>query len=605
MVLAGNEAAIPTRNGRRSGTNSPKSPPTAGASDEEEIARIRVGRDYQAAIPEVVPDTDETETENVSVAENCSVPDNVSVESKNEATQEKALLVWSPVHDITDARLDKYVHVAKTQYGYNGEQALGMLFWHKHNLDRAILDLSNFTPFPDEWTNEDKILFEQAFSFHGKNFAKIRQMLPDKPISSLVKHYYSWKKTRAKTSLMDKQAKRRRKKSSDNEEDSNSNHGSSDGDTEALAKVPKDSCSNCGVACHKVRSTPKGHACHSCYQHWRRTGVVRPLSSMPGRMNKRKLPRGILVNHDDLAALAGQPNQVADACQSIDVEIVSLKRQIQMNKQQIGAVKRKLSPAALAAMRPSETKSRITSRWSNDELLLAVQGVRKYGKDAVAIAETIGTKNESHLKSFFVNYRRRFNLDAVLAEYEADQKAEAAAAAVGDIASGAADNAVANASETSVTALNSSSVKIDVPEVKPETDEKVENDLKLDETLKAETTNSASVEIQYEVKNEMEVNKPAQFKKSTPKLMDSKQAKRKTSPSANTGAKPLERKNKVIRKTPSPTPAKKRLLPAMTEEVENNLKKVKSASVEKEVIVLSPSKPEESPETTQASPASQ
>ncbi|XP_014235948.1 REST corepressor 2 isoform X5 [Trichogramma pretiosum] len=519
MVLAGNEAAIPTRNGRRSGTNSPKSPPTAGASDEEEtpVARIRVGRDYQAAIPEVVPDTDETETENVSVAENCSVPDNVSVESKNEATQEKALLVWSPVHDITDARLDKYVHVAKTQYGYNGEQALGMLFWHKHNLDRAILDLSNFTPFPDEWTNEDKILFEQAFSFHGKNFAKIRQMLPDKPISSLVKHYYSWKKTRAKTSLMDKQAKRRRKKSSDNEEDSNSNHGSSDGDTEALAKVPK----------------------------------------------------------------------------------------IQMNKQQIGAVKRKLSPAALAAMRPSETKSRITSRWSNDELLLAVQGVRKYGKDAVAIAETIGTKNESHLKSFFVNYRRRFNLDAVLAEYEADQKAEAAAAAVGDIASGAADNAVANASETSVTALNSSSVKIDVPEVKPETDEKVENDLKLDETLKAETTNSASVEIQYEVKNEMEVNKPAQFKKSTPKLMDSKQAKRKTSPSANTGAKPLERKNKVIRKTPSPTPAKKRLLPAMTEEVENNLKKVKSASVEKEVIVLSPSKPEESPETTQASPASQ
>ncbi|CAB0030441.1 unnamed protein product [Trichogramma brassicae] len=59
-----------------------------------------------------------------------------------------------------------------------------------------------------------------------------------------------------------------------------------------------------------------------------RTGVVRPLSSMPGRMNKRKLPRGILVNHDDLAALAGQPNQVADACQSIDVEIVSLKRQV-------------------------------------------------------------------------------------------------------------------------------------------------------------------------------------------------------------------------------------------------------------------------------------
>ena len=56
-------------------------------------------------------------------------------------------------------------------------QALGMLFWHKHNVDRALTDLANFTPFPDEWTVEDKVLFEQAFSFHGKSFHRIRQMV--------------------------------------------------------------------------------------------------------------------------------------------------------------------------------------------------------------------------------------------------------------------------------------------------------------------------------------------------------------------------------------------------------------------------------------------
>ena len=28
---------------------------------------------------------------------------------------------------------------------------------------RAIQDLANFTPFPDEWSVEDKVLFEQAF----------------------------------------------------------------------------------------------------------------------------------------------------------------------------------------------------------------------------------------------------------------------------------------------------------------------------------------------------------------------------------------------------------------------------------------------------------
>lgn len=44
--------------------------------------------------------------------------------------------------------------------------------------------------------------------------------------------------------------------------------------------------------------------------------------------------------------------------------------------------------------------------------------MRRYGKDFKAIAETIGNKTETHLRSFFVNYRRRYNLDDVLAEYD-------------------------------------------------------------------------------------------------------------------------------------------------------------------------------------------
>lgn len=85
--------------------------------------------------------------------------------------------MWSPTKDIPDSKLEEYITVAKEKYGYNGEQALGMLFWHKHDLERAVMDLANFTPFPDEWTDEDKVLFEQAFHFHGKSFHRIRQMV--------------------------------------------------------------------------------------------------------------------------------------------------------------------------------------------------------------------------------------------------------------------------------------------------------------------------------------------------------------------------------------------------------------------------------------------
>ncbi|OXU23873.1 hypothetical protein TSAR_010314 [Trichomalopsis sarcophagae] len=447
MVLAERNSES-VRNGRRSRGPSPNGQ-TESSSEEDGVPaeKIRVGRDYQAIVPELIPINDK--------------------KRKPDKCPERALLVWSPTIEIPDQKLDEYIVCAKEKFGYNGEQALGMLFWHKHNLERAVLDLANFTPFPDEWTVEDKVLFEQAFQFHGKSFHRIRQMLPDKSIASLVKYYYSWKKTRTKTSLMDRQA---RKLTSGGKEGENGSENGSDlvsntdseseekfecgtfqkwtihrgirrgknqtapGSQGADAKASSDSenvplvqgsCSNCGVACHSVRSTPKGHACHSCYLHWRRTGVARPLSSMPGRSNKRKPPRGLVVNHDDLAALAGQPNQAISTLQAIDTEIVSLKRQsclpkqIQSNKQQVSALKRKTSDG-IDELRPQENSSRINSRWTNDELLLAVQGVRKYGKDFSAIADVIGTKTEAHLKNFFVNYRRRYNLDAVLKEYEAE-----------------------------------------------------------------------------------------------------------------------------------------------------------------------------------------
>lgn len=51
-----------------------------------------------------------------------------------------------------------------------------------------------------------------------------------------------------------------------------------------------------------------------------------------------------------------------------------------MNKQNISALKRKNSDN-LEEIRPNENTNRINARWTNDENLLAVQGVRKYGRD--------------------------------------------------------------------------------------------------------------------------------------------------------------------------------------------------------------------------------
>ena len=52
---------------------------------------------------------------------------------------------------------------------------------------------------------------------------------------------------------------------------------------------------------------------------------------------------------------------------------------------------------------------------------LFLTAVRRYGKDFQAMAEVLGNKSVSQCRNFFVNYKRRFNLQQVLEEYEAEQ----------------------------------------------------------------------------------------------------------------------------------------------------------------------------------------
>ncbi|KAK3093319.1 hypothetical protein FSP39_014033 [Pinctada imbricata] len=397
------------RNGRRSRCATPNDYSEDSSDDSDhEGGGMRVGGDFQAKVPEFKPETKH--------------------EPRNDA-----ILVWAPAAELSDAKVDEYVNIAKEKHGYNTEQALGMLFWHKHNIERALADLPNFTPFPDEWTVEDKVLFEQAFSFHGKSFHRIRQMLPDKSIASLVKYYYSWKKTRSRTSLMDKQAKKLYKTGDSDEELENNAKVEQEETTKENGKEEKDSCSNCGITTTQLQSTPKGSLCTSCYQYWRRTGVMRtagPKRHDHGQhrhnpmKHKRKPPRGMYINNEDLKGLVmGPPGQGEALLKSLDQELVSLKRQVQNNKQMVSLQKHK-TVKGIDDVKPPEMTPRINAKWTNEELLLAVQGVRKYGKDFQAIADVIGNKTDFHIRSFFVNFRRRYNLDEVLAEYEAEHGIE-------------------------------------------------------------------------------------------------------------------------------------------------------------------------------------
>ncbi|KAG2469195.1 RCOR2 protein, partial [Polypterus senegalus] len=285
-----------------------------------------------------------------------------------------------------------------------------MLLWHKHDVEKSLADLPNFTPFPDEWTVEDKVLFEQAFSFHGKCFQRIQQMLPDKMMPSLVKYYYSWKKTRSRTSVMDRQARKliSKKEKEDSSDEMKDTNVASDSDFESETKKEISLQKQPNIACKTgpIRKEPQ----NSQYRH-------HPLRS------RRRPPKGMYLSQKDIAALSANPDIATLTLRQLDSQLISLKRQVQHIKQINSSLKLNLEQG-IEKLRPLEGNPKLNSRWTTDEQLLAVQAIRKYGKDFAAIAEVIGNKTVAQVKSFFVSYRRRFNLEEVLREWQAEQEVQ-------------------------------------------------------------------------------------------------------------------------------------------------------------------------------------
>ncbi|XP_016353944.1 REST corepressor 1-like [Sinocyclocheilus anshuiensis] len=320
------------------------------------------------------------------------------------------------------ANVDEYIAIAKEKHGYNMEQALGMLFWHKHNIEKSLADLPNFTPFPDEWTVEDKVLFEQGFSFHGKTFHRIQQMLPDKSIASLVRFYYSWKKTRSKTSVMDRHA-RKQKRDREESDDGEENNCISPGDAELEPNKDEKKEVTPGPEKQDSKPTVVQKPANLAEKSMHVKKEVQGLAGRNLHRAKKKPPKGMHLNSDDVAAMSSSGPAAVSVLRQLDMEVIAIKRQIQSTKQHNSALREKLD-TGVDEFRPSEANQKFNTRWTTEEQLLAVQAIRKYGRDFQAISDVIGNKSVVQVKNFFVNYRRRFNLDEVLQEWEAEHGVE-------------------------------------------------------------------------------------------------------------------------------------------------------------------------------------
>lgn len=410
---------------------------------------MRVGSNYQADIPQFI----------------------AYAPAPEYYEEEKAIRVWSPYNKISDHVLEEFISKAKEKFCYNMEQALGMLSWHKFDIARAYADLPNFVPYPNEWSVEDKVLFEQAYQFHEKQFQKIKQMLPDKSMANLISYYYSWKKTRTRASLMERQTRRfasRKNAGADAEDEgddeneniandlslvSEENGADDDGDSEEMDTELGNRLQNrtqeddereddpdiwCCMCRKELRISGKNLGviidpvvdkfCTSCYLEWKSGGKLVMTGTEIGDCfyGPDGSARKILFCYQDVVRLVeGNQDQGELMLKQLEGQIEDSKREIQNKKQKLSFVNDKIKPIAeqITELDMNEFSDILpdykpTKSWTSDETALVLQALRRYGTDFSAIADVLRTKSPEAIKMFYVSQKDRLNLELLVQDHE-------------------------------------------------------------------------------------------------------------------------------------------------------------------------------------------
>ena len=402
--------------------------PSSG-SDESPV-HMRIGPEYQASIPPL-------ET------------------TKRVVSRGPALVIWKPYSKLPEQKLMKFVEFSRTKFGYREEQSLGLLVCHRYNIDDANNDLVNFVPYPDDWTPLEKQTFEIGFQEHGKDFHKIKMMLPDKSVNNIVKFYYIWKKTRSKYQTLKNKMKSKRSNmdSDDDSYDDLNEHknkrirmGSSSLITSSFtqSQIPiiqalyntnngtgvNEPCTNCHRAKAVTLVTLKREhlLCYACSDYYQKYSTMRPLFESAvvgtGETNEKTIlnpPEGIDLTLDSLKLVAS-PKDAHHYLACLTNQVITYKNKILDQKQQYQRLQKKFKNLSLEQYRIPESPPSSSKGWSEHEVEMFKLSFTNYGKDFEAAAVIVGSKSVSQCRSLYYSKKDKYDFDDLLDEYDAKQE---------------------------------------------------------------------------------------------------------------------------------------------------------------------------------------
>uniref|UniRef100_A0A914Z1U4 REST corepressor n=1 Tax=Panagrolaimus superbus TaxID=310955 RepID=A0A914Z1U4_9BILA len=325
------------------------------------------------------------------------------------------IMVWNGGKGLEDDEVFQYLKHAAQSHKIPADKALYILHSCNNDIAKTKLELFAHINLDDQWTTDDDRVFWYAFHAFGKNFAKIKQLLPHKKMPSIVNHYYATKKHQNYRSVLnDEMGKNATFELSDDEE------------TEPLKRALFYICKNCGASVKRTYYVNLLEVCKACKLYFKVANEHRPVNR-PRQFDKRvKCPPEMLeialkfekmgqessrtYDDDEDIVCVDRPARTIcdDLIQEAHKEIESKKakahilssKNLAIDYNEMCDIKKATETLEKISNEKTASRQRNSHTWSDFEQAAAYHCLVRFNLDYEAVAEVIGNKSTDMVKAF-------------------------------------------------------------------------------------------------------------------------------------------------------------------------------------------------------------
>ncbi|CAD5232308.1 unnamed protein product [Bursaphelenchus xylophilus] len=317
---------------------------------------------------------------------------------------ERETCVWKMDDEkITPEELEKFCVDTYEKFGLPSERAMYALYMNEFDKEKAMKQAKESALLQEQWSDNDRYIFNGLYATYGKNFGKIHKIMAYKSMRSLIEHYYKVKMISYKIGGL---AEANKPLGSMGSIDDLNGHFETEKDVESI-------CDNCGAfsQLHQVNNEMQ---CMSCKRFFEEFNYDRPVDRSERRAalryeeDARRMAEKFteLFLHGDRETLRREFTTVRNKRQS-EAREMRLKA-AQQEQTSMRAVKYLASSINLNTYRKytskKKPKPRLRENWTKKEQNIALRLLIRYSGDSETVSKILATKTVEQIQNLYNKY---------------------------------------------------------------------------------------------------------------------------------------------------------------------------------------------------------